>query len=376
MTGSEFSQYFDNKTDKSYSAFLNNTKKNALFKEALFVSIEDKYRQMGEQRDYDALLPSLKTNKVFKLNNNKIHVEPVQIVSIAPAGLTIFVLTKIPHNLITGDIAVLFDVAGITTTPAINGTDFTVTRIDDLNFSFTVSVVGGAYTPNTGRIIDHKLGGYQKMISDYLHILSVKTKFTQQVVSNYKKLQVTKASNTQPIVLTLSTKNNNVKTPEQITVSGVGGNTNANGIFYIKRLNSNSIALYYDKELTNAASGNGDYIGGGFISRVFYDYADVLFPTMKVSKYDFADVTDSKYERGDMFLKFYPDDVVCDEITADYLSAGLQFIDANDTAINLESYYPYEFLMYILDKSIKIYAATFIATELYQTASLSEAQNK
>jgi hypothetical protein len=77
-----------------------------------------------------------------------------------------------------------------------------------------------------------------------------------------------------------------------------------------------------------------------------------------------------------MFLKFYPNTSICDEITVDYISNDVQLIESSNTSVNLENYYPYEFLMYILDKSIKIFAETYLAGELYQTASVSEAQNK
>jgi hypothetical protein len=376
MTGAEFSAYFQQRIDKAYSTFVPNSEQDRIFKDALYVSIEDKYRQMGDQRDYDAILSVIRTNKIFKVNNNKIHVQPIEITNISVLGLTLTVTTEIPHNLETGDTVVLFEVSGLTTTPTINGTDFTVTVVSETVFTFTVTAVGGTYTANTGRIIDHKLSGYQKMISDYLHILNVKTRFSYDVVTNYSLLTVTDATNSRPITLTLSTSNHNVKTTESITVSGIGGNTNANGTFYAKKKNSTKIELYHDIELTRPTLGNGDYIGGGKIKRVDYSYAAILFPNQKNSVYDMATINDPRYERGDMFLKFYPNTSICDEITVDYISNDVQLIESSNTSVNLENYYPYEFLMYILDKSIKIFAETYLAGELYQTASVSEAQNK
>lgn len=74
MFGIDFDKIFDLKIDKSYSSFLNNTKKLALFKEALISTIETDYRKLDEQREYDDISSVIKTNTVYTpdASNNSI----------------------------------------------------------------------------------------------------------------------------------------------------------------------------------------------------------------------------------------------------------------------------------------------------------------
>lgn len=65
---------------------------------------------------------------------------------------------------------------------------------------------------------------------------------------------VTAATNASPIVITSA--NHNLNTGTRVTISGVGGNTAANGTFNITVVNSNSFSL-------DGSTGNGAYTTGG-----------------------------------------------------------------------------------------------------------------
>ncbi len=49
----------------------------------------------------------------------------------------------------------------------------------------------------------------------------------------------------------------------RVTITGVGGNTNANGSYYIKVLTSTTFELYLDSKLTEPRLGNAAYTTGG-----------------------------------------------------------------------------------------------------------------
>jgi hypothetical protein len=76
---------------------------------------------------------------------------------------------------------------------------------------------------------------------------------------------LTNATNATPIVCTTAAAHR-LHTGQQITISGVTGNTAANGTFYIKKNTSTTFSLYSDANLTVPVAGNGAYIGGGTIS--------------------------------------------------------------------------------------------------------------
>jgi uncharacterized delta-60 repeat protein len=65
---------------------------------------------------------------------------------------------------------------------------------------------------------------------------------------------ITNATNTGPIVITSA--NHNLISGTQVTISGVGGNTNANGTFAVTVVDKNTFFL-------NGSTGNGAYTGGG-----------------------------------------------------------------------------------------------------------------
>lgn len=73
---------------------------------------------------------------------------------------------------------------------------------------------------------------------------------------------VTGATNATPIVLTI-TGLSNVTDRDALDISGVGGNTNANGRRYIKNVGANQWELYSDPDLLTAIAGNGAYTSGG-----------------------------------------------------------------------------------------------------------------
>lgn len=73
---------------------------------------------------------------------------------------------------------------------------------------------------------------------------------------------ITGATNASPIVITTSASHGMVD-GMQVFQASVGGNTAANGTFYIDVLSSTTYALYTDSGLTTPVAGNGAYTSGG-----------------------------------------------------------------------------------------------------------------
>ena len=65
---------------------------------------------------------------------------------------------------------------------------------------------------------------------------------------------ISNATNASPIVITSTS--HGLTTGALVTVAGVTGNTSANGVFNVTRIDSNSFSL-------DGSSGNGAYAGGG-----------------------------------------------------------------------------------------------------------------
>lgn len=363
MTGAEVLSEFNRNVFKTYSTFYNNVKMNALFKRAIVLAMETKYEKLLDQEDYDNLIQVIRLDKVFIPNSNLINTAPVDILTITHPG-DFLVTTRIPHNVIVGDDATLANIAGFTI--PVNGMQVVLTTPTSTTFTFSAAFGGGAHTVNTGQITALTLGGVSKMAGDYNHLLAIKTRYEELLPSN-----VSDITNTQPVTIVLNTINNNIVSGERIKIAGVLKNTNANGDRYVKKINRKTFGLYEDADLTIPVSGNGVYEGLPVIKRVHYDYAEPLISIEKISKYDQPSVSRTFFERGDSVIKVSPATPVCVEITMDYISDAILFIDVVNTVIDLESTYPIDFLYYVIDRAVQIYAAEVNAINKYQTSTVS-----
>lgn len=84
------------------------------------------------------------------------------------------------------------------------------------------------------------------------------------IVGSTKSFPITGATNAAPIVITASTAHGYAD-GNQVTIVGVGGNTAANGTFYVKvtGYSSTTFALFSDAMLSAAVAGNAAYTSGG-----------------------------------------------------------------------------------------------------------------
>jgi len=85
-------------------------------------------------------------------------------------------------------------------------------------------------------------------------------------------VSTTTGNGVSPIVVTTATAHgllgaNDGTGVNRVKIASVGGNTNADGLFYAKvtGLSSNQMALYYDQALAHGATGNGVYTSGGTV---------------------------------------------------------------------------------------------------------------
>lgn len=210
-------------------------------------------------------------------------------------------------------------------------------------------------------------------IPNYNFVFSVKAKFIQLL----QTLAITNASNASTITITF-TGVNNLRTGELIKIAGVLGNTNANGTYYIQKINSLQFKLYTDEFLTIPVSGNATYTSGGTISRVFYNYCLPLYSDKKIDPYAIGTVRIPRYEVADNRIKITPTNYSCDEITIDYLSSpsGQQIIDVTDSTFDLEKYYQIDFLYMIADEAANLFAQSFKDNELFSTSNFEINKNK
>lgn len=183
-------------------------------------------------------------------------------------------------------------------------------------------------------------------ITDYDYVMNMKAQYREAFTGIY----IAGASNTSPINLLLSDECN-LRTGEQVLITGVTGNTNANGVRYVKRMSNVLFQLYSDSNLLNPISGNGIFTGtAGQISRVMYNTAYNLKSSRKFSTLNAPSIYEPYYEIADTVLKIYPLDQICYELTVDYISTPT-YIDCGDNTLDLLTIYSQRFLDFICDES-------------------------
>lgn len=199
-------------------------------------------------------------------------------------------------------------------------------------------------------------------ISDYEDLLTIKASFAEVFYAN----PLDSVSDTTPIVIELSQRNN-LRTTERIEITGIIGNSNANGVFYIRKISDYKAELYSDYTLQVPVAGNGTYISGGVVSRIYDEYCKMYRSDQKIDTFTTPTVRFPKFETVENRIKLHPLNVPCRGVTIDYITKAVVFPDANDATIDLEQTYRYNFLLYILYTACVNFAEEVKDKDLYAT---------
>lgn len=176
--------------------------------------------------------------------------ETVHNVTGATNGTPI-VIASTSHGLATGDRVFITGVQGNT---AANGA-FTVTVVDPDHFRLDSSLGSGNYTSGgtwqkiTDAGLSGKAGSFDKDPSNGRDTFSTNAGPTLLTASG----TITNVTNSFPIVV--ESANHGLITGDRVLVSGVGGITNANGVFIVTKADDNHFYL-------NGTIGNGVYVPG------------------------------------------------------------------------------------------------------------------
>lgn len=356
MTGKKLLQLLETETDVAFTGYLA-PEANMWFRKGFIVALQHIYsEQLNNQNAFDEINFLISTDAVFPLNNNKIYINKLLASNITYVATAITVTTELPHNFIVGD---TFTLSGsVFTTNAPNGT-FTILTTPDANtFTYTAGATPtGTYTPNTGYITSPKI------ISDYFHYLDYgKARFTKTT-----PFSVIGSTNSTPIKITLN-KRSYLRDKDNVVISGIAGNTNANGTFYLRQANEFSYFLYTDENLTNAVSGNGNQSGVGTLSQIFDSTLKFKRSQEKGSLYGKPTAENPYFQQSKMLIKILPDDEVCDQIKIDYIIKPPVFIDTADDTTDLSDHYPDFFQYRIVSEAAKLFTMSLRDTTGLQIA--------
>lgn len=366
MTGVELYENFQEQVSQYTTDYVDTALANYILNKSLLEQIEENYNNFSVQENKDEIAGLIKTGVVKTPIANAISLGYNPIVSVTTSSATTYTIT-FAYPLTLGD-TISATIAGITTLLNINGT-YTYSSTIGLGLytitSSTVIVIG--VSAATGTASEEGYGYSSNSIINYLHLLAVKSTFLEG-----DSYTISGATNANPIVLTVS-RFNNLRNNEKVKISGVVGNTNANGTRYISKLKQTTVGLYSDEKLTTSVSGNSSYVSGGTLTRVVEEYCKVMESDRKKTV-SVPTVANPEFEVSEKRVLIYPLNENCIEVKVDYLSNSPIVIDVENEDTILDNYFNLTFLQKVINRGARIFNAIVSSPENYQLVQ-AEIQN-
>jgi len=352
-TGLDLSKLFDDKIDNSYSDYVSVAKKQRAFDNAFLRIIENKYRGMDTQKEFDELSELIVIDKEFEINNNRFRTVPVPIFLIQPGAPSIITFWT-EHNLEVGD---TFTISGVTDggvpSTVINGTYTVATPTAVFDTARSVQIDGVGFPPSTTYDLSKGRVTYDKMLDDYLHLLAMKCRmYTNGAGDDVYRMYVG-TPGTIEFFTPVSLRNG-----ERILVTELGANMSSPAVgteAYVKRVSEFKYELYSDEHLTTGVQVQGVYSSGTVVKEIEYEYGKYYPSDRRISDLGLPTIEKPKYNQSENFFKIFPSEHKCDKVTVDYVSKPAIDITVTDTVLDLENFYSKTLLYRLTDEAVKMF---------------------
>jgi len=349
-TGLDLSKLFDDKIDNSYSDYVSAPKKQRAFDNAFLRIIENKYRGMDTQKEFDELSELIVIDKEFDINNNRFRTKPIQVDYIF-FGTPTFITFLSEHNMVVGD---SFTISGITSAGSTivgypNG-NYTVTSLTPSNLAVQVNPVITTpipYDENTGSAIVTN-----KMLPDYLHLLAMKCR----MYTNAAGEDVYRMYAGNPGIIEFFTPVT-LRDGERIIFSEMPLNMGVSQYdeAYLKRVSEFKYKLYSDEHLITPIEINGAYSNGAAVKEIEYSYGKYYPSDRRISRLGLPTIEEPKYNQSDNFFKVFPSEHKCDKVKVDYIRRPTIVINVTDTILDLENFYSETLMNRLTDEAVKMF---------------------
>lgn len=367
MTGADLLRYTNQRIDQAYSGYWDNAKWNRVFQQGFTNAVQTVYlNRLTNQNAFDEISYLVSTAKDFPINSATntlfLGTHIINLVSIFNVGTAVTFTSDLPHDLETGMRITFQNVTGTGNITTFNNQTYTVTVTGSVTGTLTASFV------NTGTFTSGEMISPDSIL-DYFHYLRAEATFTPLT-----DFTVIKSTNATPIKITLN-KRTYLRSTDQITISGITGNTNANGTFYLKQANEFDYFLYSDSKLRTPIAGNGIQAGIGIVSEVIKSTLKFKRSDEKGSIYGQPTVTNPYFQQSTNLIKILPIEEPCTSINIDYIRVCPFQIDANDATMDLTNFIPLPFQYDIIAETAKVFAEASRDINLTQTTQLDIVTN-
>lgn len=361
VTGLSLSKLFDDKIDNSYSDYVSVAKKQRAFDNAFLRIIENKYRGLDTQKEFDELSELTVIDRQIVLNNNRFRTGRIPVSSVTTGASTVFNFGA-EHNLAEGDTFTVSDVLGTLT--GINQSHTVPVGGVTSNTIITLTTAStGTATPNTGSATTSAVS-LPSMLDDYLHILAIKC-FGYDLS---EPLPVYKAYAGTPGVIEFFRP---IKSRSKDYIYG----TTFSGVFgfvTLKQISEFKYELYDPAFPANLNSPitltqtQADNINEVFVIEA--NWAKYIQSDRRASRSGEPTVDRPRFNQEKNFVLIHPQNAVFRSVSVDYIRKPDVEIVVSDDVQDLSLYYSETLLNRLTDEAVKMFYQEVRSPEQYQVA--------
>jgi hypothetical protein len=363
VTGLDLSKLFEDKIDNSYSDYVSDAKMQRAFDNAFLRIIENKYRGMDTQKEFDELSELMVIDEFLLINNNRFRTTPVPIASATAAGVFTF---SAEHNLIVGD---QFTVEGPTGYPNL-GDQFTVVTVTSPTIVDVVTPITAITDADNGSIVTvAQTTGYRNMLGDYLHVLAIKA----YMYDNDDSVEIYKAYGGTPVVIEFF-RPVKLRSKDYLHAGGFQNLQTDTGFRVVKQISEFKYELYLPPPKppanfnTPVTLSQADAESIGEIKRVAINWAKYLQSDRRISKSGEPSIDEPRFNQHKNFILMHPQRAVSRAVSVDYIRKPEVVIDVTDNVRDLNLFYSETLLNRLTDEAVKMFYQEVRDPNQYQIA--------
>ena len=365
VTGLDLSKLFEDKIDNSYSDYVSDAKMQRAFDNAFLRIIENKYRGMDTQKEFDELSELMVIDKRLLINNDRFRTVAVPIASVTTGLLTTTFTFAAEHNLVEDDTFTVSDVSGTPTGVNQLHTVTAVSITSDTVITLATASTGTA-TANTGSATTQHLST-DSMLPDYLHVLAIKSYMYDTSTDGYSLYKV--QAGTPGIVEFF--RPNKIRSGDYVHSVELSG-TNPQAFVILKQINEFKYEIYNASDRTMntpitvpvAPTNPSAYV----LRPVEENWAKYLQSDRRISQSGKPTVNEPRFNQHKNFILMHPQNASCPAVDVDYIRKPEVVIDVIDNVRDLNLFYSETLLNRLTDEAVKMFYQEVRDPNQYQIA--------
>jgi len=362
VTGLDLKRLFEDKIDNSYSDYVSDPKMQRAFDNAFLRIIENKYRGLDTQKEFDELSELMVIDEFLLINNNRFRTTPVPIASATAAGVFTF---SAEHNLVVGN---TFTVQNTGT--ANDGVTFTVVTVPTPTTLTVAPSIAPITVADSGSIVSFEQNtGYRNMLGDYLHVLAIEA----YMYDNDDSIEIYKAFGGTPAVIEFF-RPVKLRSKDYLHAGFFQNSPTDLGFCVVKQISEFKYELYFAPAKPPAnfntpitlSQADADSIQD--VNQVEINWAKYLQSDRRISKSGEPSIDEPRFNQHKNFILIHPQGDNCPAVKVDYIRKPEVEIIVTDNERDLSLFYSETLLNRLTDEAVKMFYQEVRDPNQYQVA--------